>query len=69
MIISEFEKELSKSNIGSAGMHDRYITIPKTQIDPEDFFGIPPMQVTIKDRCLNKEFLFHIKKKEMVNID
>lgn len=62
MIKMKFEKELSNSNIGAAGMHDRYITIPKTQVDPEEFFGSPPKQITVKDTCLNLEYNLPYKK-------
>ncbi|NLO72057.1 MAG: AAA domain-containing protein [Porphyromonadaceae bacterium] len=58
----KFEKELSNSNIGAAGMHDRYITIPKTQVVPEEFFGNPPKQITVKDDCMNLEYTLPYKK-------
>ncbi len=58
----KFEKELSNSNIGAAGMHDRYITIPKTQVVPEEFFGNPPKQITVKDACMNLEYILPYKK-------
>lgn len=58
----KFEKELSNSNIGAAGMHDRYITVPKTQVDPEEFFGVPPASITVKDDCMQLEYLLPYKK-------
>lgn len=58
----KFTKELTKSNIGGSGMHDRYITVPKRQIDPEKFFGTPPLTISIKDKCLNKTFDLMYKK-------
>jgi 5-methylcytosine-specific restriction protein B len=58
----KFEKELSNSNIGAAGMHDRYITIPKTQVDPEEFFGVPPDQIAVKDDCMQLEYVLPYKK-------
>lgn len=58
----KFEKELSNSNIGAAGMHDRYITVPKTQVDPEEFFGIPPAQIAVKDDCMQLEYILPYKK-------
>ncbi len=62
MIKLKFEKELSNSNIGAAGMHDRYITIPKTKIDPEEFFGPPPNQIFVRDSCMGLEYTLPYKK-------
>lgn len=62
MIKLKFEKVLSSSNMGAAGMHDRYITIPKTQVDPEDFFGIPPGNISVKDFCMDLEYTLPYKK-------
>ncbi len=58
----KFEKVLSNSNIGAAGMHDRYITIPKTQVNPEEFFGNPPKQITVKDTCFNLKYILPYRK-------
>ena len=62
MDIKNFTKKLSKSNIGSAGMHDRYITIPKSKVDPELFFGTPPQIINFTDSCINEVFSFPYKK-------
>jgi predicted HNH restriction endonuclease len=53
-----FKKKLSKSNIGKSGMHDKYITIPKLQINPIEFFGKPPYDIKIKDKTSKSLFLF-----------
>ena len=44
-----FVKKLYPSNLGEAGMHDKYITIPK-KTDPPAFFGHPPKNITCIDK-------------------
>ena len=46
---SSFTKKLYPSNLGEAGMHDKYITVPK-KADPPVFFGHPPKNVTCIDK-------------------
>jgi hypothetical protein len=46
---SSFVKKLFPSNLGEAGMHDKYITVPK-QIDPSKFFGQPPKNILCIDK-------------------
>lgn len=47
---SSFVKKLSRSNLGKAGMHDKYITVPKKKVDPPAFFGYPPKIITCIDK-------------------
>ncbi|QOD62172.1 AAA family ATPase [Polaribacter haliotis] len=60
MKIENFKKELFDSNLGTAGMHDRYITIPK-KAKPELFFGKPPRAITLKDKCFGVEYKLPFK--------
>lgn len=46
--MESFQKKLFSSNLGLAGMHDKYITIPK-KIDPLQFFGAPPKNIIVQD--------------------
>jgi hypothetical protein len=46
---NQFTKKLFPSNLGDAGMHDKYITVPK-KIDPVNFFGNPPKTITCADK-------------------
>lgn len=46
---TSFIKKLYPSNLGEAGMHDKYITVPK-KADPPSFFGHPPKTVTCIDK-------------------
>lgn len=47
-MINDFKKKLFPSNLGQAGMHDRYITVPR-RIDPVKFFGKPPKTIELYD--------------------
>jgi len=60
MKIESFTKRLFPSNLGKAGMHDKYITIPK-KAEPERFFGSPPMYIKAKDD-LGIEYIFPYNK-------
>jgi len=53
-----FTKKLSKSNLGLAKMNDKYITVPKNQVNPTYFFGIPPSNITCYDPLLDSYFTF-----------
>ena len=44
-----FVKKLYPSNLGEAGMHDKYITVPKKS-DPPTFFGLPPKIINCVDK-------------------
>ena len=59
-----FIKKLTKSNLNLAGMKDKYITVPKDQVDPEDFFGIPPLEIKFIDKDTKSFFLFPFKKEK-----
>jgi hypothetical protein len=54
---SSFVKKLYPSNLGEAGMHDKYITVPK-KVDPIAFFGFPPKIVTCVDKISGGAYLF-----------
>lgn len=49
MSISSFVKKLYPSNLGEAGMHDKYITVPQ-KADPPAFFGHPPIKIACIDK-------------------
>lgn len=53
-----FTKKLTKSNLGRAKMKDKYITVPKGQVDPIIFFGNPPMDIKCYDKSLDSYFTF-----------
>jgi len=57
-----FVKKLYRSNLGLANMKDKYITVPKKNINPVEFFGNPPLDIKFFDKSLNKYFLFPFKK-------
>jgi 5-methylcytosine-specific restriction protein A len=63
-MVNFFEKKISKSNLGLAGMHDKYITIPKTKVDPIAFFGEPSKLITFYDKSLKSFFTFPYKKEK-----
>ncbi|MEL4454844.1 HNH endonuclease [Lutimonas vermicola] len=52
---TSFVKRLYASNLGEAGMHDKYITVPK-KADPPTFFGHPPKNITFIDK--NTDILY-----------
>ena len=64
MAKNSFKKTLTKSNLNKAGMKDKYITIPKNQVDPEDFFGKPPREIKFIDKASKSYFLFPFKKEK-----
>lgn len=53
-----FTKVLTNSNLGLARMHDRYITVPKSQVDPEKFLGTPPFDFECTDLNSGKVYTF-----------
>ncbi|WP_177763106.1 HNH endonuclease [Flavobacterium sp. I3-2] len=54
-----FTKKITKSNLGKADMHHCYITIPKRQVDPNNFFGKPNgKKRTIIDKLTGIPFEF-----------
>ena len=54
---TSFVKKLFPSNLGEAGMHDRYITIP-IKADPPTFFGNPPQDVLCIDKTTGSLYQF-----------
>jgi hypothetical protein len=54
---SSFIKKLYPSNLGEAGMHDKYITVPK-KADPPVFFGHPPKNLTFMDKKSGDLYIF-----------
>jgi predicted HNH restriction endonuclease len=57
-------KTLTDANVakGKKGMHDRYITVPKAQCNPEAFIGVPPLKITCFDVSSEKSYIFNYKK-------
>lgn len=64
MTKKSFTKKLTKSNLNLAGMKDKYITVPKNQVDPEDFFCKPPAEIKFTDKSSKSYFLFPFKKEK-----
>lgn len=64
MAKNSFIKKLTKSNLNLAGMKDKYITVPKDQVDPEEFFGKPPLEIKFIDKDSRGYFLFPFKKEK-----
>jgi hypothetical protein len=56
MGIEYFKKRLTNSNLQKAGMKQKYITVPKKQVDPKDFFGEPPKKIIFEDISTSKLF-------------
>lgn len=61
---NSFTKKLTKSNLNLIGMKDKYITVPKKQVDPELFFGKPPLEIKVVDKDSKSYFLFPFKKEK-----
>jgi hypothetical protein len=59
-----FKKTLTKSNLNLAGMKDKYITVPKEQINPEEFFFKPPGEIKFMDKASKCYFLLPFKKEK-----
>jgi len=57
-------KTLTKSNLNLAGMKDKYITVPKDQVNPEDFFCKPPAEIKFIDKVSKSFFLLPFKKEK-----
>lgn len=64
MTKKSFTKTLTKSNLNLAGMKDKYITVPKDQVHPEDFFCKPPAEIKFIDKASKSYFLFPFKKEK-----
>ena len=61
---NSFTKKLTKSNLNLAGMKDKYITVPKNQVNPEEFFCKPPAEIKFIDKASKSYFLFPFKKEK-----
>lgn len=64
MAKNSFTKKLTKSNLNLARMKDKYITVPKDQVNPEEFFCKPPAEIKFIDKASKSYFLFPFKKEK-----